>query len=380
MATFLARGAREAALLAALSFVWMSGTLAGDTQATVKEPPMEKQTGQDTRKLTLIKQARRSIDTPGVVTPPEWYGLPYEWQSEHHIVYWQGKRYEEKAIRIDTLSGERDDLKAFNARVRTKHGEEGFMPYEPLLSPDGNWMLSRERVKGSPPRRWRAISLDGKQEVKGNQFIEPCSAPIWGIWTQDSKGWVSLEGLLDGPEAEFCPRGNPKKMTTRKSIGVRMANAKAPDDGVGPLLGFSPDGWAVASRWHPYFEAKKGPVKVFEFDIKTGKSPPRVHSIRLPKGARADELVLSRQGDRLAWKFYFDRVASDAANTKPISTIELWVSKLNGSEMRRIGAQQVKRANNSIYEKDFPYGLCWTPDGKQLSFLYQQALYLISVD
>src|SRR5207247_2182458 len=130
-------------------------------------------------------------------------------------------------------SGERDELQAFNARLRTKHGAEGFTPCDALLSPDGNWSLSREVSKGSPPSRWRAVTLDGTQEVKGNQFVEPCSAPLRGIWTQDSKGWVSLEGLLDGPEAEFCSRGNPKKMTTRKCVGIRMANAKSPDDWVG---------------------------------------------------------------------------------------------------------------------------------------------------
>jgi hypothetical protein len=101
--------------------------------------------------------------------------------------------------------------------------------------------------------------------------------------------------------------------------------------------------------------------------------------IRLPRGARADELVLSRQGDRLAWKFYFDRRATTALSARAISTVEIWVSDIDGSGMRCVGAQPVNRATDKIYEWDFPFGLRWTPDGKQLSYLYQDALYLTEV-
>src|SRR5262249_15860372 len=116
-------------------------------------------------------------------------------------------------------------------------------------------------------------------------------------------------------------------------------------------------------------------VGFFDFSIEMVEATGDAHQwvISLPDGAKANEIALSPRGDLRAWRFSFER--STSSGTK-VSSEELWVSQLDGTYMRLIGWVE---ARPPLYD-DLAGSLRWTPDGKNLSFIYQKALYTVPVN
>jgi hypothetical protein len=213
MAKLCSVSARLAALLVVVLAPYYNGMFAWQNNDVAQGPIAKTRTGSVVDLPMLLLRSRRCAEAPGVAKPGDYNGLPYEWQSDHSIVYWQGRdRIGTKATRVDTFSGDRDELTAFNARLT-----QDCLPVHTLLSPDGNWVLSIGAVKGSAPAHWCAVSLDGNQEVSGFRSSDS-QVPIHGIWMQNSRGWVSLNGMLDSPRAEFRSRDNSRQATTRKLV------------------------------------------------------------------------------------------------------------------------------------------------------------------
>ena len=102
-------------------------------------------------------------------------------------------------------------------------------------------------------------------------------------------------------------------------------------------------------------------------------------TIALPKGAELCEMTLSPIGDKLAWLFYFE-----PSQSKPLlpeqPTLEIWVSRYDGSGMYRLGYQALS-PNQKIWYKgaDYIRYLSWLPSGQKLSYLYNNILYGVSL-
>ena len=89
-------------------------------------------------------------------------------------------------------------------------------------------------------------------------------------------------------------------------------------------------------------------------------------TVHLPAGAEAQEMRLSPRGDRLAWKLRFTRYRGDPswfgqvlwnAGMVPESKVGLWVSRLDGSDMRDLGYVETGTSKIGFWM------LRWTPDG-----------------
>jgi hypothetical protein len=107
-------------------------------------------------------------------------------------------------------------------------------------------------------------------------------------------------------------------------------------------------------------------------------------------------LEFSPQGDQVAWlveqehrsafatlvsqEFPYFMAAQRAAVQR---TRSIWTCRLDGTQMHEIGS--VPLAIASMPENDdvvyySPHTLRWLPDGRQLSFIYNGALYTIPAD
>jgi hypothetical protein len=64
----------------------------------------------------------------------------------------------------------------------------------------------------------------------------------------------------------------------------------------------------------------------------------------------------------------------------PEHVVGLWVSDLDGRNLREIGHLALHPAANSDTDGPDPEDVQWLPDGKRLSFLYKQALWIVPID
>jgi hypothetical protein len=111
--------------------------------------------------------------------------------------------------------------------------------------------------------------------------------------------------------------------------------------------------------------------------------------IRLPQGEHypTEDVELSPPGDRLAWLIHI--MAEPSLVQRMLSRwmpwlearshIELRTTKLDGSDVNRIGYIELHYLQP--YEDDYagPGGLRWLPDGRRLSFVYQGGLWTVPV-
>ena len=125
-------------------------------------------------------------------------------------------------------------------------------------------------------------------------------------------------------------------------------------------------------------------LKFLEFDLQHLDATPRTWIIPTPKDTTYGNVHISPSGDRLLWRIesreyrFFDRCIHfiiPIFKMKEIFTVSWRVSKLDGSGVREISCHVVPSAG---YEKDaIPE---WTPDGKHVSFIYNDVLYRITAE
>jgi hypothetical protein len=102
-----------------------------------------------------------------------------------------------------------------------------------------------------------------------------------------------------------------------------------------------------------------------------------------PSKSAAVAAALSPDGTRIAWLVTGSRSRLPIPvwiarlwpalwrYAAPRSIFALWVSRADGSDMREVGEEDASTA------KRRPCSLAWTPDGKRLSYLYNDALYAV---
>ena len=90
-------------------------------------------------------------------------------------------------------------------------------------------------------------------------------------------------------------------------------------------------------------------------------------------------IFVSPQGDRLAWLYYFQQRVPQFTlergypfvETRPRYSTVVLVSRPDGNQMRVIGSLRPDRGLAMV---------TWTPDGKRLSFVCDDALWTVPVD
>ncbi len=59
--------------------------------------------------------------------------------------------------------------------------------------------------------------------------------------------------------------------------------------------------------------------------------------------------------------------------------ISFWISNPDGSDLHKVGNIPIAEAAKYTASVTVPSDLRWTPNGKNLSFLYENSLYIVPV-
>ncbi len=217
------------------------------------------------------------------------------------------------------------------------------------------------------------------------------------IWTSDSRRWVQVvadgkniyafvEGLDSPGFIRKIPLGYPKD-SIGDNGGIRTT-----------LLGWTKSGSLLASNGEstdfPNIIAHRT-ISFFEFNVDDGPVRLREYSVKLPNEDllsflypyREPEVVLSPGGDRLGWIVFAKEGEAPLhkllarwipkLRKQPRNIIELCTSRLDGSGMKMIGFLDYDKIHDN---PKAPFCLRWLPNGKSLSFIFDNALWTIPAD
>ena len=134
-------------------------------------------------------------------------------------------------------------------------------------------------------------------------------------------------------------------------------------------------------------DTHKRKISIFDQEIYRVSTPAKHTTPLLSNSADINEIALSPHGDMLAWlasstytppihrlfKKFSKRLA---ARTAPHPVLSIYVSKLDGSQMRLLGMES--SPPNSPDEAI--RNVRWRPDGKSLSYRWHKGVYLVPVE
>ncbi len=116
-----------------------------------------------------------------------------------------------------------------------------------------------------------------------------------------------------------------------------------------------------------------------EIDVSGGASAGTAYSVSLPRRGLLASVQLSPGKDRLAFMLYEWDVNG------PTGEGTFWVSGVRGEDMRHVGETSHLRKGSEDgrargpYQNRGPAEMRWTRDGRGLSFIYKDALWVVPV-
>jgi len=240
-------------------------------------------------------------------------------------------------------------------------------------SPDGRWLHWTKCTGGPRYGSWFRIQEYFTHTDDGRTYQDAYS--LWGPWEPDSRHILGLT-ILRESLVIFDPFANRISRTLPLASGV--------SSNLGNSIEVAPDRLLEISQENNTKESievcEYGVDKTLHLTHKWLVSPPHDTTIGTIANIR-----LSPTGDRIAWLVDSAQVDSGRAalhRLLPFVSVpmqlrqELWISRLDGKGMRLVGQTLLKtRSGNEVRITD----LRWLPNGKRLSFSYEDALWTVSV-
>ena len=125
--------------------------------------------------------------------------------------------------------------------------------------------------------------------------------------------------------------------------------------------------------------------KIASYPIEVEKINPLIYAISLPFEAQFHGRYISPTGKFIAWRFKFARISlleklllkvCPSYKPHPYKTEELWVSDINGANMREIGYIP----DQMPHEDDVAlFNIDWTSDESKLNYVYNDNLYTVII-
>jgi hypothetical protein len=299
------------------------------------------------------------------------------------------------AVRADQSNGCLMEINAKSGQERSLLANVPIGAIGVQVSPDGQWaLLKKQDYVGE--RGWGVVHLPTARILRQGQnaYVAPDFGHVGqaiGLWQQDSRQWMEMMGSCREPIVELYTVDSPDKANW-----VYLQEMGGPWAGYKPsLVGITRDGRVIATSSMPGTED----ILLYIFKVDQDYAAPklsirrmepstvgdevrrqRIHQyrVRLPKGAATEEWSVSHQGDRMALVLYFE--PSDFNITTVTGRAELWVCRLDGRHMRRLGSVAYTRQRSDHAPTSFPMQVSWLPDDRHLSFIYQKALWTMPVD
>lgn len=246
---------------------------------------------------------------------------------------------------------------------------------------------------GARPPRPIATTTDGLQTFRWPQGWHNTNL----AWLPDSRGWLRTMHLGFNPSVQTYLLGSRREHYTPMAAGTGGWPL-----GVTPrghLVGIGGNNLSIVDTGEPRRAPNNvalppeampltisSPLTLTERDP-IGAAAPRNFPMRFPTriGGGDASVALSPDGERVGWLVYTPRPFPPLTQVKvltrlllrlPISepsssTLNLFVSKRDGTGMREVGRVAVSPRDRSRGV------LKWTPDGTRLSFVFEDALWTV---
>ncbi len=373
--------------------------------------------------VAILMMGRSPLEEPNllrraqlVATRQQWQsGGQYGWLSNRELLFqrsWISSDLPQSGFfryDVDTKTATHDD-KLTDA---LKSG------YSMRVSPDGKWLLSgimsRYDARQKKEQSFYAVIriADG---TPVRRFVE--DGFITTAWCGDSRHWMEFSGRHVAPPGTVPPVNMNAQPVSVQRVGIGCIDAPermqmtdiAPNSllrkpGLTSAWNYSPGRIAVLDPnrlliWErqPYPSRS---IVVQEIGLQS--ATPAHSYVLTPPGKRGIVHVeFTAKGDRVGLKlaehfednglFSYLRALLHLPISSPgASRQSLWVSRVDGSDMREVGAapdQRIPMSGSGPIDEDgehlrgpsSPRQLRWLPDGKHLSFSYKDDLYTITAD
>lgn len=322
----------------------------------------------------LMERATRIMDMQGADD------IGYGWLSDHERLATRTPANGASAlVCLDLARKQVTPLTAVNPVFQplNRFRVNGVLTYYTLLAPDGKWLLLDNYSQGSIPpgnpfyHKAVAISLDGK--LKRSFALKEQEPTL--LWLSDSKHWIECVTdritihSLDAPNrTRTVPIVHRQDVAPVYLFDADNARRMGPTDQL------------VAYHW--YHNDPDPTLALYTADLRANPVTPRAVIIRVPLGVTVEAAIVSPDGKRVAWKWFFWNLRTEPAWLQRLlpslfrshPTTEIWVSQLDGSDMHEVG--QI----NDTYPNHQPKDLDWIPDSKRLVFSLNDALYSVPAD
>ena len=277
-------------------------------------------------------------------------------------------------------------LESFNARAGTRlqghrmvTGPEGVgrqparaNPPEAALSPDGEWLLWEDQqsaARGAGTGPWVAARLYVTEEQSWTAGLFAGWHPDGIAWSHSGDRWFEL--LVSPRWRQYTitgARAHGLDGSTGEPVGVQ------PSIPGGLLCGTTARDELVLRSGAPFQSLKERPLWFLDPDAgRTEKA-----SLPLPYRATLEEMQLSRLGERFALL-----LSTSIERSFFPRRYALWTCALDGSDWELIGVvdgRSVEDAGTlSGRYYAWPQELCWLPNGREVSFVFDGRLFLVPV-
>lgn len=252
-----------------------------------------------------------------------------------------------------------------------------------LPSPDGQMILLSEAKFSYGITKWHVVNVTGANAHSfGRAPLPFIGAPVW------SQNSDSLYALEQSAEATYIVRWDvkePAELDTSRPTYIKILDLMRPRRSVmgqtvtsmtseATLAGITAGGDGVIIDWKRY---TSGDISAYQVDAITGKRPTRKFKLHAPNSGRINEVVLSTAADKIAYCVYNTDINKGKHSERPISAHEIWISNLDGSGLHMIGRKHVNTPGSEERLSEAPRLLRWTPDGKRVSYVLDNALWTL---
>jgi len=287
------------------------------------------------------------------------YACTHSWVSEDQLLIHYNREHNElkfRALRLNLPTRTETPLPDFEKLV---DGKNEARPFLWLVSPDGRWLLSvREQQTNAvftvTDLNWTVAQL------WTNRWMN--TRPIW---LSRSQGFV--EQIFDEGEsfARLYRLDSPQSERIRLNVEPMAA---PPEFGRAPM--------AVLPE-----ASQPDAVECVSFEFAEWKTTMGKFAFPVPSELRASDWTLypSPAGDRLAWLAYYRQKLPHLAVQREFPFVQaepryvgcLWLSRTDGTELRALGRLQ---------PGDEIRRVAWAPDGKRLSFILRERIWVLPVE
>jgi hypothetical protein len=239
-----------------------------------------------------------------------------------------------------------------------------YLPPNATLSPDGKWLLWNH--VDFPRSQWVAAAFDGQQQ-QWAQGSDPASTeaylPNHALWMPDSTRWVELVSRLKN---DIYSIHLAHKYAMGGTTPVSTVHISGLQDGL--PVGIRQDEVVVMDNSPRRTDAPIRQIDLSLVSLGADKVTAQQLSVPIPVSAAVADVRLSPQGERLAW------ILEQEHDKTRLYT--LYTADADGAHARPIGSAPGMQIGKAY---SWPRELRWLPDGKQISFVYQNAVYTLPV-